>query len=266
MTGAGPALRIGVPEAADDLKYHYSQGLAIHYLLTGDDRFRESAEEVADRAAALWTSPAYEGGEDFWTERHAGFALLAYVWAGIVTDDRGADFAALADRAVDAYLAIPGRYPAGWRDAGARIFAHQAAAHGEPYGTWGCSPWMSAILADALDAYASERDGARAAAARTAIVELGTLIAREARDPNGRPYYWLALGPAKDEPDDHDEHWGEAAYVVAMAWYWGGRKDASLRSAAEQLLRGLVERGRAPHLRSFNWQCRSAVGAAYYLQ
>ena len=34
----------------------------------------------------------------------------------------------------------------------ARCFAHTATAHGESWGGSGCSPWMSAILADALEA------------------------------------------------------------------------------------------------------------------
>ena len=48
-------------------------------------------------------------------------------------------------------------FPAGYGDADARCFAHTADAHAEDFGTWGCSPWMSAILADGLDAYATER-------------------------------------------------------------------------------------------------------------
>ena len=79
LTGTGTSTRIGVPGSSGDLKYHYAQNMAIHYLMTGDDRFRESAEDVAERVASLWTSPGYAGGSDFWTERHAGFALLAYV-------------------------------------------------------------------------------------------------------------------------------------------------------------------------------------------
>jgi Mu transposase, C-terminal len=27
--------------------------------------------------------------------------------------------------------------------------------------------------------------------------------------------------------DEHDEHWGDSAYVIAMAWRWDGRQDAS---------------------------------------
>ena len=268
ITGAGEAARISIPTAVDDLKYHYTQALAIHYLLTGDDRFRESAEDVAERVAKLWDHPGYDGGDaaDFWTERHAGFALLAYVWADIVDDDHGTQFQDLADAAVDAYLALQERYPPGWTDGSARCFAHQAAAHGEPYGTWGCSPWMSAILADALDAYATERGGARAAAARASIVKLGKLLANEGRDETGRPYYWIGLGDAPDVPDEYHEHWGDVAYVVAMAWHHGGRTDAALKVAADALSGGLATHGTSPHLRSFNWQCRSAVATPYYLR
>jgi hypothetical protein len=266
ITGTGVGARIGVPGVAEDLKYHYVQNLAIHYLLTGDDRFRESAEDVAERVAMLWPDPGYDGGSDAWTERHAGFALLAYVWADIVADDHGAQFRHLADAAVDAYLAMQDRYPPGWTDGAARCFAHQASAHGESYGTWGCSPWMSAILADALDAYATERGGDRAATVRAAIVKLGRLLAREGRDAHGRPLYWIGVGGEPDVPDPYDEHWAESAYVVAMAWHHGGRRDPALRIAADALTAGLAAHGASPHLRSFNWQCRSAVALPFYLQ
>jgi hypothetical protein len=266
MTGTGTSTRIGVPGAVDDLKYHYNQNLAIHYLLTGDDRFRESAENLAVRVHALWSSPDYAGGSDFWTERHAGFALLAYVWADIVTDDRGTEFQELADDAVDAYLAMQARYPTNWTDTAARCFAHTAAAHGESFGTTGCSPWMSAILADGLDAYATERGGSDAVAARGAIVKLGTILARDGRDSRGKPLYWLGVGTATDEVDPFEEHWGEAAYVVAMAWHHGGRTSSTLRTAADALVSGLASNGTSPHLRSFNWQCRSAVATPFYLR
>ncbi len=266
MTGTGTATRIAVPGASEDTKYHYAQNLAIHYLLTGDDRFRESAENLADRMAALWSSPDYAGGSDFWTERHAGFALLAYVWAGIVSDDQATKNTQRATDAVDAYLSIMTRYAPGWTDQAARCFSHQASAHGESYGTWGCSPWMSAILADGLDAYATEIGGADAAAARAAIVKLGTVIARDGRDSSGKPYYWMGMGTASDEVDPYHEHWGEPAYVVAMAWHHGGRSDATLKTAAMAMLAGEKTHASSPHMRSFNWQCRSAVAAPYYLR
>ncbi len=263
ITGTGTATRIGVPGASADLKYHYSQGLALHWLLTGDDRFREAAENVAIRAHALWTDPGYAGGADFWTERHAGFALLAYEWAAIVSDDQAATFRGWGDVATDAYLDTQETWPASWTDTTARCFAHTATAHGESYGTNGCSPWMSAILADALEVHAMRADTTRT---RAGLVRMGRIIARDGRDATGRPYYWMGLGTAADIPDDYDEHWGESAYVVAMAWHHGGRTDTALRTAADALVTGLRTRGEAGQLRSFNWQCRSAVATPAYLR
>jgi hypothetical protein len=264
ITGTGADTRIAV--SPDDLKYHYTQNMAIHYLLTGDDRFREAAEAVGRRAAALWPSPGYAGGSDFWTERHAGFALLAYDWAMIVSDDASAEFAALADTAVDAYLSLQDTYPVGYADANARCFAHSADAHGENFGYFGCSPWMSAILADGLDAYATERGGDRAAKVRAALVKLARSVARDGHDPSGKPYYWMGVGTPQDEVDPDDEHWGESAYVVALGWYHGGRSDTALESAARALVDGFAANDTAPHMRSFNWQCRSAVATPYYLK
>ncbi|HUQ05066.1 MAG TPA: hypothetical protein VM261_21335 [Kofleriaceae bacterium] len=265
LTGDGAATRIGVPGAADDLKYHYAQGMALHWLLTGDDRFREGAEDVATRAHGLWTDPGYGGGADFWTERHAGFALLAYEAAAAVSDDQAAQFRTWADEAVAAYLEMQDTWPASWTDRAARCFAHTADAHGEDYGYDGCSPWMSAILADALEMHAIRVGGAPADRARASIVRLGRLIARDGRDGEGKPYYWMGLGRA-GEVDDYEEHWGESAYIVAMAWHWSGRSDAALRTAADELMTGLRERGEAGQVRSFNWQCRSAVQAPAYLK
>jgi len=262
----GAATSIPVPESAGDLKYHYAQGMAIHYLLTGDDRFREAAEAVAERVHTLW-DPDYDGSEnDFWTERHAGFSLLAYEWAAMVSDDRAATFAGYAAAHVDAYLALQARYPVGYDDGDARCFAHHASAHDEPYGYFGCSPWMSAILADGLDAHVRRVGGTRAADVKASIVKLGRIVARDGRDGDGRPYYWMGVGTPDDLADEFEEHWGESAYVVAMAWHHGGRTDAALRGTADELIAGLRSRGEAGQLRSFNWQCRSAIATPYFLE
>lgn len=265
-SGSGDALQIPVPGAADDLKYHYAQHAAIHYLLTGDDRFREYAEDLAARVHTLWPDPGYGGGADFWTERHAGFALLAYVWAAMVSDDEAASIDAWADDAVAAYLAVQQDFPPGYDDADARCFAHEAEAHGEDYGYVGCSPWMSAILADGLDAWIRERDDATAATAKQALARLGRIVARDGLDGDGRPYYWMGVGTDADEIDEYDEHWGESAYVVALAWWHDGRTDDALHDAAAALVTGFANHGEIGQLRSFNWQCRSAVATPWYLQ
>jgi hypothetical protein len=261
----GVATNIAVPTAQTDLKYYYAQGMALHYLLTGDDRYREAAEAVSAKIATMF-NPVYNGADRFWTERHAGFTLLAHEWALAVTDDKADAIAARSEAAVSAYLDGQMRYPAGYTDQNARCFAHSAAAHGEGFGYDGCSPWMSAILADGLDEYARRVGGMRAEQVGQALVRLGRIIARDGRDSTGKPFYWMGVGTTRDEIDDYDEHWGESAYIVAMAWSYGGRTDAALRTAADELVEGLKDHGIAGQTRSFNWQCRSAVMTPAFLQ
>jgi hypothetical protein len=267
ITGSGVEARNGIAaDAAEDVKYTYTQNLALHYLLTGDDRFRESAEDLALGMSELWPSPGYAGGEDFWTERHAGFSLLAYVWAMIVSDDRSPEFRALADAAVSAYLEIQASYPTGHTDQAARCFAHTADAHGEGGAYFGCSPWMSAILADGLAQYATDSSAERAALVRDALVKLGRIIAKAGIQADGRPAYFMGVDTDQSMVEEYDEHYGESAYLIGMSWYFSGKTDASLRTAADKLIQKLGSDGSAPHIRSFNWQCRSAVQAPWYLQ
>jgi hypothetical protein len=264
MTGTGAGVQIPVPDKQDDLKYHYTQGLAFHYLMTGDDRVRERVEDVGERLASMWPSPGYAGGDDFWTERHAGFALLGYVWAEIVSDDQSDEFADLADEAAAAYAELLADDPSGGSapPPGERCFTHSANAHGEGFGTWGCSPWMSALLAEGIDVWARERDGAVDLDAGDMLISLGRSIALHGLDDGGKPTYWMAFdGPS--EIDDYDEHWGESAYVLALALWWDhllnpGSPDPVLATATDELTLGTANFGEIGQLRSFNWQCRAA--------
>ncbi len=266
ITGTGTATRNGIPpDGAEDVKYAYSQNLALHYLLSGDDRYRESAEDIALGMSELWADPGYAGGSDFWTERHAGFGLLAYVWAMIVSDDQRAELEGFASEAVDAYLDLQETYPEGYTDADARCFAHTADAHGEGGEYFGCSPWMSAILADGLDQYGREVPE-RSDAVRTSLIKLGRIIAQSGIQPDGRPYYFMGVGTTENMLDEYDEHFGESAYLIGMAWNYSGRTDSTLRGAADALLGRLASDGTVPHVRSFNWQCRSAVQGPAFLE
>lgn len=207
---------------------------------------------------------AYVESAMYRTERHAGFSLLAYVWAAMISDDQASTFVSLADDAVLAYLDVQATYPIGYTDAEARCFAHDSDAHGEGYGYFGCSPWMSAILADALWGYI-EMGGTHAAAVESSLVQLGRIVARDGRDANDNPFYWMGVGTSEDEVDPYHEHIGESAYIVAMAWHLSGRSNVDLKSAADALVAKFAADGSAPHVRSFNWQCRSAVATPWYL-
>lgn len=76
----------------------------------------------------------------------------------------------------------------------------------------------------------------------------------------------MGVGTADNVLDEYDEHLGESAYLIAIAWYFSGRSDGALRDAADARVERLATDGTVPHVRSFNWQCRSAIAAPWFLQ
>lgn len=270
VTLSGATASLNLPQGAGtDAKYVYTQNLAYHYILSGDDRFREAAEGVATLADGLW-DPTYQNGQH-WTERHAGFTLLALVHAAQISDDRGADLWSRAQARVDAYLAVQSGYtetPA-HTQAMARCFAHDkvAADEDDSYpATMVCSPWMSAILAEALDSYGLERGGNARATVEASLIALGRrLAAADNVSGEGQPHYVLGVDGLA-VPDDYHEHWGEVAYAVALADLLSGRADPDLGAAALRLAEGFDQLGEVGQLRSFNWQCRGSVATPALLR
>lgn len=181
-----------------------------------------------------------------------------------MSDDQSSEFAELADEAAVAYAELLENDPSGGSapPPGERCFTHSADAHGEGFGTWGCSPWMSAILAEGIDVWARERAGVVDADAGEMLISLGRSIALHGLDDGGKPTYWMAFDGAS-EIDDYDEHWGESAYVLALALWWDhllnpGSPDPMLAAATAELTAGTGDFGEIGQLRSFNWQCRAA--------
>jgi hypothetical protein len=125
---------------------------------------------------------------------------------------------------------------------------------------------MSAILGDALEQYARESDATRAGAVHASLVKLGRIIARRGIQPDGKPYYFMGVGTDENMPEEYNEHFGESAYLIAMAWFYSGKADATLRTAADALVARTGSEGEIPHVRSFNWQCRSAVAGPWFLR
>jgi hypothetical protein len=76
----------------------------------------------------------------------------------------------------------------------------------------------------------------------------------------------MGVGTDENMLDEYDEHFGESAYLIAMAWHFSGRTDGALRDAADALVERVATEASVPHVRSFNWQCRSAVAAPWFLQ
>ncbi|HTM19162.1 MAG TPA: hypothetical protein VL172_01600 [Kofleriaceae bacterium] len=132
-----------------DLKYSYGLSLLIDIMLTGDTSVAPVIERVAD-AGTSWAT--YTEGASFWTERHQAYALLAALAAWETSGDAAAGERAQA--LVAATIAHSHTPPFGYPDDGCLV--HSQEQHGE--GDVGpedavCSPWMSALLAEAMWRY-----------------------------------------------------------------------------------------------------------------
>jgi hypothetical protein len=127
-----------------DLKYSYGQSLLIDLMLTGDRDLVHSIERVA-KAASGWNAK-YQPQSNFWTERHQTYALLGALSAFEATGkpEHGARARAVAEASFE----LASSPVAGWAKDGCMLHEfrdHEGAGDATPV----CSPWMSALFADA---------------------------------------------------------------------------------------------------------------------
>ncbi|HLU68794.1 MAG TPA: hypothetical protein VKZ63_21080 [Kofleriaceae bacterium] len=151
-----------------DLKYAYGRSLLTDYLFTGDPELLDAIERIAG-AGERW-DPVYELDDNFWTERHQTYALLAALSAWEASGD--ARHAERVSEIVDASFSLASDPPGNWPRDGCMLHgmtAHEGAGGDVPI----CSPWMSALFADAVwEYYVHSRDER----ALTFLADLGQYV------------------------------------------------------------------------------------------
>ncbi|HKE15620.1 MAG TPA: hypothetical protein VKB80_12170 [Kofleriaceae bacterium] len=225
----------------DDLKYSYGRSLVMDYQLTGDPALVDATVRVA-AAGAEW-DPTYDLDTSFWTERHQTYALLAALSAWEATgEDRYADRA--REVAEDSFAMAAD--PAGsWHADGCLLHgmtAHEGAGGDEPI----CSPWMSALFADAVWEYFIHTADP---AALDFLAGLAHYVADDGLYGGGdgldltMPWYLASSVKtfSDDGPYGDVEHTCDVAGLVARgAWAekQQGGDPGELRAVAEKLLEG----------------------------
>jgi len=127
-----------------DLKYSYGLSLLIDFLLTGDDALSGPVERVANAGMREW-SATYSSNTGFWTERHHTYALLAALSAFELSGNP--DHASRATSLVNLILQMSQNT--------AQCPLHTVEQHEGDAGDTRlmCSPWMNALLAEAMLRY-----------------------------------------------------------------------------------------------------------------
>ena len=197
--------------AADDLKYAYGSALFLDLMLLGDTRQLPRIEAVAG-AGAGW-NPTYTATTSFWTERHQTYSLLAALVAWEATGS--ATHAARVTRVATESFRMAREPASGWAPEGC-ILHTQASHEGDDVTQPICSPWMSALLAEAIFRYYVHSED-RAALEFLAGLADFVRTTGSAADGAGLSPYYLVSSVIHDDPDI--EHACDVAGLVARgAW------------------------------------------------
>lgn len=241
-----------------DHKYVYSEGSAIMYLLTGDERYRDGVLRAL-KSWALWKRIEYTG-KGFWTERHAGTGLAAYLHAYELTGDPA--HLAMARRYFEAVYALQvtpldGKEPDG-------AWLHTGESHGDGNG-WTSSPWMSALLMDSIWKLWMLTGESRCAASLAMYAKFANTYAVT---PDRKGVYYMANSPGRGNPEDPESppHNMEACYVLALGyWLSGGTEKSYLDTIGSLWPPILTDQANRPG-RKFNWRFRETSMLVWFLQ
>ena len=225
--------------STSDLKYSYGMSPLIDYLFTGDETLRTTIDRVATAGVREWQT-TYSTSMGFWTERHHSYALLAalaaYQATGNATHAQRAT--ALADLTIQMSQNSSG-CPLH------TVEQHEGVANDT---RMMCSPWMDAILAEAMLQYYILSEDERVLQwlsgmgdyVRNHAVYDGSL---SGSDLAGRTLPWYLAGVGNHVEDGLGwgdlEHACDVAGLAAKA-VWAKRRlglaHASTEAVADQLL------------------------------
>jgi hypothetical protein len=257
-----------------DIKYAYCEGPAIHYLLTGDDRFVGTIEDIcaffnSDFGSFIRQDYSRRRFRGF-TERFAAFAMLAKMHAYdiIGKPEYLADARQQVDHLYDMQnTPVDKQKPDGsWR--------HNSGDHGEGGDNWGSSIWMSTYLIDGLFQYWLLTGDARVPTMivnYTEYTERYGLVWFEWADQGNRPgtrprspmcwYFASSLQGGELDSGSESDHNVEVGYLFMTGYYF--RPDPRYLTYGALLMN--YRPGRI-HPRMYNWMYRASPQAMWMLK
>jgi hypothetical protein len=242
-----------------DVKYVFTEGFALAYLLTGDERYQEGIR----RALKAWATHQrieYQG-EGFWTERHHGFGMLAYLHAYEVTGDPL--LLAKARRYFEAVWSLQTRPLHGGEPDGAWL--HTSQSHSDRSGGWITSPWMSAFLVDAIWKYWMLSGDPRCPAS---LAMYASFTFRHSLSEDGESLLYLASSPGAGEgrPSSGTSHNMEGCYLLALGDYLACGREPRYLEAIGRLRQPMMSEDANSPARKFTWRFRETSMLVWFLQ
>ena len=267
-----------------DLKYVYPRAMHIHYLLTGDERARETGKIMA-RYCMKNQDPVYhpdsltpsplgadpERGRKFWTLRHQGYGLLGILHGWELTGDRA--YWAKARECVDAYYEHQRQPPDGRPPDGSLRQDWALYDPNEATFKGATSAWMMALLLDPLFHYWTLTGDKRVP---EIVIKWCDFLDRQGMVPDGSKAYYVincfaALDP-KEPPSalgpDMEMHNAELAYTFALGSFFtnDSKRLRVYRKHFEKLFPLAVALNVNRPARAFNWAFQFSSQLVYFMQ
>lgn len=132
-----------------DVKYVYGQSMNYDHMLTGDTSLLAVIERAAG-AHAGWPS-TFTAGTNFWTERNSAYALHAALAAFDATGT--ASYATRARALFNSYFSMQQTPINSWVKNGCPLHTNVQHDPSEDLPSVMCSPWMGALMSDAIWKY-----------------------------------------------------------------------------------------------------------------
>ncbi len=256
----------------NDVKYLMPKGLLYSYFLSGNIKAKEALTNIYQNSL-MW-EPEYDLERGFWTERNQAAALNTAISYWEVTGDRSA-FSRI-NQIIDATVEMTFNPVNNWSLVGCpqhTLQSHEGQGGSSPT----CSPWMMALLSDALWRFYRLTGDVRAASLIDAfgdfVLNYGIYWGDEKVDRIVIPKYLAILQNSRYE--NHDQwsdyqHTCDVAALLGKSVYIKKRSDILLKELfsvfVQQCKAGLertkVKQGREHYWtitppRRFNWMFSS---------
>ncbi|SET36518.1 hypothetical protein [Thalassotalea agarivorans] len=224
-----------------DVKYANSKGMVTAYMLSGDALYLDVVKRLYN-LTKTWDE-VYTLGRGFWTERHQAAALNSALslWEVYLK----ADTHKRVQEIITATESMTFNPPNDWPFKSCPL--HTVKSHeGKGDNTPVCSPWMMALLGDAIWRYQLLlQDNAH----QQLLVAFATFVAKSGTYPGAKrhahitmiPKYFVSFGPRQFEEDNmwtDPQHTCDVAGLVAKGYYMlalQGKKNEAIAQAFGKL-------------------------------
>lgn len=203
-----------------DIKTSYNQSMFIDLMLTGDKSYQKKIEAVAN-FVSTWR-PKYSKEYTFWTERHLTYSFLGSLIAWEATgSEEHLKRTKYVAHAIQDEIIKNSAQPDSIGCLPHEIDDHEGWVKEHLRGKFICSPWMSALLMDALMRYYIQLNELETVKAMYHLADFfshhGTYVADKKKTTGETTPHYLVFTSELDAAKPGGDPWGDRQHACEVA-------------------------------------------------